>query len=101
MRSIIREFYLGNITPDATAIKHTSELKKAVQEVSDAESFLRERLDGECLAALERLVSAQLTTSTTTAEERYMEGVRTGAKFMLDILTGESKNLAPLAQTES
>ena len=100
MRSIIREFYLGNITPDATAIKHTSELKKAVQEVSDAESFLRERLDGECLAALERLVSAQLTTSTT-AEERYMDGFRTGAKFMLDILTGESKNLAPLAQTES
>ncbi len=101
MRSIIREFYLGNITPDATAIKHTSELKKAVQEMSDAESFLREHLEAECLAALERLVSAQLTTSTTTAEERYMDGFRTGAKFMLDILTGESENLAPMVQTES
>ena len=33
-------------------------------------------------------MSAQLTTSTTTAEERYMDGFRTGAKFMLDILTG-------------
>ena len=96
MRSIISEFYLGNITPDVTVIKQTSELKKAVQEMADAESFLREHLDGECLAALERLVSAQLTTSTTTAEERYMDGFRTGAKFMLDILTGESENLSPL-----
>lgn len=101
MRSIIREFYLGNITPDATAIKHTSELKKAVQEMSDAESFLREHLEAECLDALERLGSAQLTTSTTTAEERYLDGFRTGAKFMLDILEGRSENLAPLVQTDS
>ena len=96
MRSIIGEFYLGNITPDVTVIKQTSELQKAVREMADAESFLREHLDGECLAALERLVSAQLTTSTTTAEERYMDGFRTGAKFMLDILTGHSENLTPL-----
>ena len=96
MRSIIREFYLGNITPDATAIKHTSELKKAVQEMADAESFLREHLDGECLAALERLVSAQSNSNTITVQERYMDGFRTGAKFMLDILVGESENLAPL-----
>ena len=100
MRSIIREFYLGNLSPDATAIRQGSELKKAVQEVSDAESFLREHLDGDCLAALERLVSAQLTSSTTTAQERYIDGFRTGAKFMLDILTGESAELAPLVKIE-
>lgn len=100
MRSIIREFYLGNLSPDATAIKQTSELKKAVQEMSDAESFLREHLDGECLVTLERLVSAQLTSNTITVQERYMDGFRTGAKFMLDILTGESENLAPLVQAE-
>lgn len=100
MRSIIGEFYLGNITPDVTVIKQTSELKKAVQEMSDAESFLREHLDGECLAALERLVSAQSISNTITVQERYMDGFRTGAKFMLDILVGESENLAPLVQTE-
>ena len=100
MRSIIREFYLGNITPDATAIKPSSELRKAVEDMSDAESFLREHLDGECLAALERLVDAQLTASTTAAQERYMDRFRTGAKFMLDILVGESENLVPLVQTE-
>ncbi len=96
MSSIIREFYLGNISPDVTVIKQTSELKKAVQEMADAESFLREHLDGECLAALERLVSAQSTSSTITAEERYVDGFRTGAKFRLDILAGRSDNLAPL-----
>ena len=68
--------------------------------MSDAESFLREHLDGECLAALERLVDAQLTTSTTTAQESYIDGFRTGAKFMLDILTGEGENLAPLVKIE-
>lgn len=100
MRSIIREFYLGNLSPDATAIKPFSELRKAVEDMSEAESFLREHLDGDCLAALERLVDAQLTTSTTMAQERYMDGFRTGAKFMLDIFAGESENLAPLVQTE-
>ncbi len=60
MRSIIREFYLGNLSPDATAIRQTSELKKAVQ----------------------------------------ADGFRTGAKFMLDILTGESVELAPLVKIE-
>lgn len=100
MRSILKEFYLGNLAPDATAIKQTSELRKSVEAMSDAESFLREHLDGECLDALERLVDAQLTTSTTMAQERYIDGFRTGAKFMLDILTGESENLAPLVPTE-
>ena len=100
MRSVIGEFYLGNITPDVTIIKKTYELKKAVQGMADAESFLREHLDSECLAALERLVSAQSTSNTITAQERYMDGFRTGAKFMLDILVGESENLAPLVQTE-
>ena len=57
MHSIIREFYLGNISPDATAIRQDSELEKAVREMSEAESFLREHLDGECLTALERLAS--------------------------------------------
>ncbi len=100
MRSIIREFYLGNLSPDATAIKQSSELRKAVEAMSDAEAFLREHMDGDCLTALERLVDAQLTTSTTTAQERYMDGFRTGAKFMLDILVGESENLVPFVQTE-
>ena len=74
MHSIIREFYLGNISPDATAIRQDSELEKAVREMSEDESFLREHLDGECLATLERLVSAQLVASATTAQERYADG---------------------------
>lgn len=100
MRSIIQEFYLGNISPDATAIQQTSELKKAAQEMADAESFLREHLDNECLAALERLIEAQLASSTTTATERYVDGFRTGAKFMLDILDGSSENFRHLTQIE-
>lgn len=47
-----------------------------------------------------RPVDTQLTTSTTTAQERCMDGFRTGAKFMLGILVGESENLAPLVQAE-
>ena len=100
MQSIIREFYLGNLSPDATAIKQASELRKAVEDMSDAEAFLRQHLEGEFLTMLERLVDAQLASSTITAQERYMDGFRTGAKFMLDILVGESENLVPLVQTE-
>jgi len=96
MYSVIREFYLGNLSPDTTTVKRNSELGKAMREMSEAETFLRENLGGENLAALERLVAAQLATSTTTAEESYVDGFRTGAKFMLDILAGRSDNLTPL-----
>lgn len=95
MWSIIRAFYLGNISPDATAIKQTSALRKAVQEMYDAESLLREHLDGKCLAALERMIDAQLTA---TAQERYIDGFHSEAKFVLDILTGEGENLTPLVK---
>lgn len=98
MRSIIEEFYLGNLMPDGTAVRHASDLEQAMQEAAKEEEFLREHLGGECLVALERMLSARLLSTSYTAQERYADGFRTGAKFMLDILEGHDENLVPLGR---
>ena len=96
MPSIIKEFYLGNLTPNETQMRTSSEMAAAVAELAKADAYLRTKLDEDCLAALERLVSAQTDLAAVTATENYTNGFRCGAKFMLDILFGEGENTQPL-----
>ncbi len=96
MRSIIKEFYLGNIIPNETQVRPSSEMAAAVAELAKADACLRAKLDGDCLAVLERLASAQTDLAAITATENYTNGFRCGARFMLDILSGEGENTQPL-----
>ena len=96
MRSIIKEFYLGNISPNETRMRSSSEMAVAAAEMAKADAYLRGKLEGDCLAVLERLVSAQTDLTAITATENYTNGFRCGAQFMLDILFGEGENTQPL-----
>ena len=100
MRSIIGEFYLGNITPSETKMRPSSEMAKAAAVLAETDSYLRAKLEGESLAALERLTAAQLDLVSLTAEENYVNGFRCGARFLLDVLFGEGENTRPIAQAE-
>lgn len=96
MRSIIKEFYLGNITPNEAQMRSSSEMAKATAVLAETDHYLRAKLDGDCLTALERMVSAQTDLVAITAEEYFVNGFRCGARFMLDILFGEGENTHPL-----
>lgn len=96
MRSIIKEFYLGNLSPNETKMRPSSEMAAVVAELSKEDAYLRAKLGGDCLAALERLISAQTGLTAITATENYVNGFRCGARFMLDILFGEDENTQPL-----
>ena len=100
MHSIIKEFYLGNLTPNEAKMRPSSEMAKVAAELAETDHYLRSRLDGESLAALERLVSAQTDLVAITAEENYVSGFRCGGRFMLDVLCGEGENTQPVIQTE-
>ena len=96
MRSVIKEFYLGNLSPSETKMRPSSEMASATAEMTKADDYLRGKLDGDCLAALDRLDSAHTELTAITATENYTNGFRCGAQFMLDILFGEGENTRPL-----
>lgn len=98
MHSIIKEFYLGNLTPNEAKMRPSSEMAKVTAVLSETDNYLRAKLDGESLAALERLVSGQTDLVAITAEENFVNGFRCGARFMLDILFGEGENTQPVIQ---
>lgn len=98
MRSIIKEFYLGNLTPNETKMRPSSEMAKVTTVLAETDNYLRAKLDGESLAALERMVSGQTDLVAITAEENFANGFRCGARFMLDILFGEGENTMPVVQ---
>lgn len=62
MHSIIKEFYLGNLTPNEAKMRPSSEMAKVTAVLSETDNYLRAKLDGESLAALERLVLAKRTS---------------------------------------
>lgn len=94
---ILSEFYFGNITPTDRQMVKGSEAAKASAELADAESKLRSLLNSEALAQLKRLVKAQLALNSIIAESSYIDGFRTGARFMMDILDDSNEELEPVS----
>lgn len=92
MRNMIEEFYFGNIVPNEPGTPQPAKQQKAMGETAEAEEFLNARLEGECLAALKRLVKAQMEVNSISALDNYVRGFKNGARFMLAILDEESGN---------
>lgn len=94
---ILSDFYFGNIIPTDRQMVKGSEAAKVSAELADAESKLHSMLDSEELEQLERLVKAQLTLNSIVAEASYIDGFRTGARFMMDILDDSNEELEPVS----
>lgn len=94
---ILSNFYFGNITPSDRQMVKGSQSERAMRELSDAESRLREMLGAETLSQLERLVKEQLALNSIVAEESYIDGFRTGARFMMEILDDSHDELEPVS----
>ena len=94
---ILKEFYRGNLSPADRQMVKGSGMARAVDELSKAETILEQSLPPELRPALKRLTDAQLTLNDLTAEVYYVDGFKTGAKFMLAIHDGAHENLKPIA----
>lgn len=95
---ILSDFYFGNIIPTDRQMVKGSEAAKVSAELADAESKLHSMLDSGALVQLERLVKAQLTLNSIIAEAGYIDGFRTGARFMMDILDDSNEELEPVSE---
>jgi len=84
MMNILEEFYYGNINPNEKCFKRQSEFATFVKIVSDNEEKLIAYLGGEEKHLFSQLMNAQSEILDTEARERFIEGWKLGARFMLD-----------------
>lgn len=87
--NIIEELYHGNIHPNEKCFSHSSHYAKFLAIVSENEARLTEFLQALPNAEqeqhlLSQMMNAQSEINLFDAREKFMEGFRLGAKFMLD-----------------
>lgn len=93
MKSILAEFYLGNIDPNTYYIKPGSELDRTMKAVSDHEERLSALLHGAEKAMFLAFVSAQLEPQGLIEIDKFSCGFRLGALFMQEVFTGQEASL--------
>ena len=96
MNNILKEFYRGNLTPADRQMVKGSEIARAMEELSKAETVLEQSLTPELLPILKQLTDAQITLNAVTAETYYLDGFKTGARFMMAVYDNTYENLKPI-----
>ncbi len=95
-KSILKEFYYGNITPVERQIINGSEIKRVAKELDTAENQLRTILQPEAVPLMDRYGKLQTELASLTEAETYVDGFKTGARFVMEILDDSHENLKPL-----
>ena len=73
-------------------------MRPALWELSDAENRLAQALPPELQALMERVTKAQGKVDIIMAETNYIDGFRTGARLIMEILDDTYENLKPLTE---
>ena len=94
--NILKEFYCGNLTPADRKMIKGSEIACAMEELTKAETVLEQSLTPEFLPVLKRLTDAQITLNAITAEAHYIDGFKTGARFIMAVYDDTYENLKPI-----
>lgn len=87
--NILEEFYYGNVNPQEKCFKHESEYATFVKIVSANEEKLNAYLNAIPTAQEEQhlfsqLMNAQSEIISIETRERFIEGWKLGARFMID-----------------
>ena len=93
MRKILKEFYMGNIVPTERQMAPSSELKRAVSNVTRCEQQLNERLDETGKAILTEMVQSQYEVDSITAYENFILGFRLGVRMMAECMDEEDGSM--------
>ena len=96
--STLKEFYYGNLTPCERRMVRGSEAARIVKELSDTDKLLSQALPPELQPVLDRLTKAQGDLDGIVAETSYIDGFKTGARFMLEVLDDARENLKPITE---
>lgn len=84
--NILKDFFYGNINPNEKQFDCNSEYGKAAAGLADEEEKLRSMLDHETSEILDKMICLQASITGMTAEEYFIDGLRTGFRLALAIL---------------
>ena len=91
MAKTLKDLYYGNLTLFDHAIPSGSPIRKLSAHLTQCETRLKERLNGEEKALLEDILKTQQDMDRVTAEENFILGFRLRVRNMAESLTGEDK----------
>ena len=94
----LKAFYYGNLRPSERKMIQGSEAIGIAKELSDAEDELDRSLSPDLQPILGRFVKAQSDLNSIVAEVNYLDGFKTGARFMMEILDDTRENLKPVTE---
>jgi len=92
----IKSFYYGNLIPNERQMVTGSEIKHVTDELTKVEKLLQQVMGREAIPLLERFEKAQSTLTSITAESYFIDGFKTGARFVMEILDDSYENLEPI-----
>ena len=93
---ILHDFYSGNLVPADKQMVKGSEIDRAVEELSRIEAALEQSIAPELLPLLQQLARAQTMLNGITAEAHFIDGFKTGARFMLAVQDDAYEDLKPI-----
>lgn len=99
MKSILSDLYYGNLCPNERPFYALPAYDKAVKTLCECEDYLLAHLDETLKEYMKRYLQAESQMQSITIEETYLDGFRTGARIMLEILTEESERPRSLAES--
>ena len=86
MRKTLEDLYYGNITPNEQQMTPGSELKQAVDCVTNYEKQLMEQLEETEQEILTKLIQSQHEIDSITALENFVLGFRLGVRLMAECM---------------
>ena len=93
MNKTLQDIYYGNINPVTKSVDRSSELYKLMKTISESEEKLLKLLQGEEQTLFEQFSNAYIALNSKTAEERFVEGFRLGAKIVIEVISKDGGDL--------
>ena len=90
MKSILEEFFYGNISPDVQSVEKDSPYHEVMGIISRTEAKLLDRLNGEEKEILQKFTDAQMELNRLTAINSQIYGYKLGLLMTAEaFVTGE------------
>ena len=86
MRTLLEDFYTGNLRPAERQMAPNSDLRRAVGRISRCEQQLRKHLNESEQMLLTKLTETHHEIDSITACENFILGFRLGARMMVECM---------------
>lgn len=100
MNSFIKEFYYGNIDPQARSFKQNKEVLRDMKTLTDCEEYLTNNLHGLEKQKFIDFVDASAAVSDESVLDSFITGFRLGAQFAFDTFVSTKAPYADFTKDE-